>query len=68
MVKILKIYVLALLIFALFSCSSSEVQKNEVTEITFSFWEPGVAHEIEEALQKIVDECKGVSTRPVQSL
>lgn len=56
MVKILKIFVLALLIFALFSCSSSEVKKNEVTEITFSFWEPGVAHEIEEALQNIVDE------------
>lgn len=55
MARILKLFILTVLMFALFGCSS-EVKKNEVTEITFSFWEPGVAHEIEEALQNIVDE------------
>lgn len=56
MVKALKIFLLPILIFALFGCNSSEVEKEAITEITFSFWEPGMAHELEDALQKIAEE------------
>ncbi|MBO5060530.1 MAG: carbohydrate ABC transporter substrate-binding protein [Clostridia bacterium] len=30
-------------------------KETEVMELTFSFWEPGMAHELEDALQKVAD-------------
>ena len=37
-------------------CSLSEEYEDKETEISFSFWEPGVSHEIEDALQKVADD------------
>lgn len=54
MIKVLKV-LLSVLICTLFGCAPSNVEEAPVTEITFSFWEPGIAHELEEALQTIAD-------------
>jgi len=50
--------VLSLLLAGCFcGCTQPEVQKqaDEPMVLTFSFWEPGMAHELEDALQKVAD-------------
>ena len=53
--KTIKLLVLAAIISFSCACTDSAEKPADVTEITFSFWEPGMAHEIEDALTKVAD-------------
>lgn len=45
----------AVLALAVGGCGFSEKKEDKITEIRFSFWEPGVSHEIEDAMQQVID-------------
>ena len=52
MKKIISLLVVFALVVSITACNKSESTGNDITEITISFWEPGVNNELQEALEK----------------
>lgn len=53
--RAVKLLLLAAVISCFCGCADNKEKSNDITEISFSFWEPGMAHEIEDALVKVAD-------------
>ena len=55
MKKTLTMMLVLVFLLSVCGCSLPKKHEDKETEISFSFWEPGVSHEIEDALRKVAD-------------